>query len=380
MNSFLLFRVAQSALPVFLATLFAVSVSAESLPRIASVESEGLLFTDNKAGVTGVDGYFSVPIGKQTVWFFGDVFLNDPTDPQKKWHGDVSNCALLTPSGHGRHGLFNYEFLTNSTTGLARPVIPNRPDENNKVRFWPLAAWHDERAHELYLYYNLVHFTEDGGPFGFRVIGYGLTKSDTRDPKKLLFERIKGATGEELWGHTDASPTYGLTIVLGKPGSYLYLVGDEGKKKNPHATLARVHKDKIADQRAYEYFSGTAASPAWSTNVNDAIGIEGFTDFTGSMSVVYNNYLGCYLAVHHVGVTEKIRLSVAPEPWGPYKEIGEIGAPHRAFAKAFCYDGAEHAELQEQNGRIIYISYVDSDRYWEQLYKVTLQFAKPTTP
>ena len=72
-------------------------------------------------------------------------------------------------------------------------------------------------------------------------------------------------------------------------------------------------------------------------------------------------------------ISEKIRLSLSKEIWGPYEPIGEITAPHKAFAKAFCYDGAEHPELAEENGRIIYITYVDSDRYWEQLYKVTLQ-------
>ena len=360
---------------LFSSTLLA-AIAAENVPqppRIAKVENEGLLFTDNKAGVTGVDGYFSLPIGKQTAWFFGDVFLIDPVSPVKKWKGDVSNCALLTPSGRGRRGLFNYQFLTNSSTGLARPLIPNRPDEDDKVRFWPLAGYYDDHAKVVYLYYNLVHFTGEGGPFGFRVIGYGLAKSDAHDPSKMLFERLKGSAGEELWGRIENSPTFGLTIVSGAPGKNLYLIGDQGKKKNPHATLARVPKNRIADQQAYEYFSDTATSPAWSTNVQDAAPLDGLSGFSGSISVVWNKYLDGYLAVHHVEIGEKIRLSLSKEIWGPYKPIGEITAPHKAFAKAFCYDGAEHPELAEENGRIIYITYVDSDRYWEQLYKVTLQ-------
>src|SRR5580704_4722610 len=52
-----------------LLTAIAADIVPQS-PRMEKVENEGLLFTDNKAGVTGVDGYFSLPIGKQTAWFF----------------------------------------------------------------------------------------------------------------------------------------------------------------------------------------------------------------------------------------------------------------------------------------------------------------------
>ena len=47
--------------------------------------------------------------------------------------------------------------------------------------------------------------------------------------------------------------------------------------------------------------------------------------------------------------TRVLCVGVAPQPWGPYETIGEIGAPHKAFAKTFCYDGAEHSELAEED-------------------------------
>ena len=89
--------------------------------------------------------------------------------------------------------------------------------------------------------------------------------------------------------------------------------------------------------------------------------------------MAYNAYLGGYLAVHSVGISERMRLSLAPAPWGPYRPIAEIGAPHRALERAFCYAGKEHPELAQEHGRILYITYVDSERYWLQLLKVTLQ-------
>jgi len=55
----------------------------------------------------------------------------------------------------------------------------------------------------------------------------------------------------------------------------------------------------------------------------------------------------------------------------------EIGSPHQAFASSFCYAGKEHPELAEQGGRVIYVTYVDNQRYWLQLLKVTLAKERP---
>jgi hypothetical protein len=100
--------------------------------------------------------------------------------------------------------------------------------------------------------------------------------------------------------------------------------------------------------------------------------VEGLSDFPTELSVSYNAYLGGFLAVHSVNLGEKARLSVAKEPWGPYRQIGEIDTRHQPFAKAFCYAGKEHPELAEENGRIVYVTWVDSSRYWLHLLKITL--------
>lgn len=97
-----------------------------SSPTVVSVENCGLLFTDNQAGVSGTDTGYSLPIGRQTIWFFGDVFLLQPTLPNKQYVANVSNCALVVPSGSGPELLRRYTFLTDPATGLARQVISGR--------------------------------------------------------------------------------------------------------------------------------------------------------------------------------------------------------------------------------------------------------------
>jgi hypothetical protein len=167
---------------------------------------------------------------------------------------------------------------------------------------------------------------------------------------------------------------FGSAVVGGVPANdpYLYIVGIKERAGKKVGNLARVRKERIEHLTDYEYFTGTPIMPRWTNAVSEAADVEGLADFPNELSIAYNNYLKGYLAVHSIGVEPRLRLSLAPHPGGPYRKIAEIGAPHRAFERAFCYAGKEHPELAEQNGKIIYVTYVDSQRYWLQLLKITL--------
>jgi hypothetical protein len=340
-------------------------------PRIVRVENVGLLFTDNPAGVSGVDAGYSLPMGRQTLWLFGDVFLLQPTSPERRYVGGVSNTALIT-SARTAAGLRNYRFVTDPTSGLARPVIANGPGEGNETRLWPGGGWFDRTTGRVYLYYARIRTTGEGGPFGFRVIGHGLAVADTAEPARIAFRRLPGPGGSDIWWPA-SGPLMGCAVVYGTPerDPCLYVIGVAERSGMKTARLARVSRADIANPNAYEYLSGPG--PDWSSDIARSADVEGLRDFPSELSVAYNRYLGGYLAVHSVGLSERLRFSLAPNPWGPYRTIGEIGAPHRAFEKAFCYAGKEHPELAEHNGRVVCVTYVDSQRYWLQLLRVTLE-------
>jgi hypothetical protein len=251
-------------------------------------------------------------------------------------------------------------------------VLPNRPDEGAEIRLWPLGGWHDTARQRAYLYYGQVRTTGGGGPFDFRVVGHGLARADITQLETLRFERIGGPQGGVWWA--GGGPLFGSSVVMAPPRSdgYLYVVGGEERDGRQFGKLARVRPQQIEESGAYEYLAGPASAPRWSHQAMEATDVEGLTDFPNELSVAYNAYLGGYLAVHSVGITPRLRLCLAPHPWGPYRSLGEIGAPHQAFAKAFCYAGKEHPELAEGAGRVIYVTYVDSQRYWLQLLKITL--------
>ncbi len=349
-------------------------------PAVHSVENAGLLFTDNPAGVSGTDAGYSLPLGRQTLWLFGDVFLLDAS-PARTYNDFVSNCAALVPAGAGADVLRHYTFLTAPKTGQARRLLSHTGEEKSGLRYWPLGGWHDAPSKSAYLYYERVR-TSGAGPFGFTVEGHGLAMGSAAQPENLRFERLppsaaQDKTQEIWWSPEKNRAIFGSAVVAPPSGDFLYIIGEQNRDGKNRGKIARVLKSKITDKSAYTYFAGISAAnpaaPKWSAALTDAADVEGLDEFPNELSVSYNAYLGGYLAVHSVGISEKIRLCLAPNPWGPYRTLGEIGAPHRALAKTFCYAGKEHPEIAQDGGKIVYITYVDGDRYWLQLLKVTLQ-------
>ncbi|HEY3415190.1 MAG TPA: DUF4185 domain-containing protein [Armatimonadota bacterium] len=358
-----------SSFPRFLVSIF-LAASAHAAPSVVAVENGGLLFTDNPAGVSGTDAGFSSPIGDKTLWIFGDVFLLDPSKPEKPYVGNVSNCGLLVPTGKGTAPLKRYGFLTNPQTGLARQLIPLANREKDDTRLWPGGSWYDAATKRLYLYYSGISILGDG-VYNFRCNGWGLCVADTSKPEAIRFDRLHPKGREWMWPNAPGATVYGNATLDG--GDWLYVYGAHDDRPGSSARLARVRKTDVTDPEAYEYFSGSPDKPSWSRKQEDAADVQGLRDFPSELSVAYNRYLGGYLAVHNVILDDRIRLSLAPHPWGPFTKIADIGAPRQALQKNPCYAGKEHPELAEDGGRIVYITYVDQQRYWLQLLKVTLK-------
>jgi hypothetical protein len=336
---------------------------------VAEVTNAGLLFTDNQNGVSGTDAGFSIPMEKHTLWIFGDVFLLQNHQPENRYIGALSNCAALVPKGVGTQPLRNYRFLTDKN-GIARPILPNAPHEDSRTRLWPMAGWYEPASKTLYTYYAHILTTPGGGPFDFKIHGYGLAAADASQPQNITLRRIGTPTNGVWWPPT--GPLFGSAVVTPPPGPvpYRWILGWAHINGEKHARLARVPAAQPHNPEAYQYWAGEGN---WDPSPQKSVSIPGLHGFPNELTVSWNPWLRAYLAVHQVGITEKIRLSAAQNPWGPYQPLAEIGAPHRAFEKAFCYAAKEHPELAQNNGRTIYITYVDSQRYWLQLLKVELR-------
>lgn len=158
----------------------------------------------------------------------------------------------------------------------------------------------------------------------------------------------RGATWTELtsvaWTSSDFSPTtprpFCFTFIQfgqdydGARDSYVYIAMSEvyddqtwNVQTPGRITLMRVAKTSIETKSSYEWFSGTYASPAWSSDPDDRAPIwQDSNNGIMRISLSYNAEINRYLLTGqqvdrftannaHIGIYD------APEPWGPWTTV-----------------------------------------------------------
>lgn len=88
--------------------------------------------------------------------------------------------------------------------------------------------------------------------------------------------------------------------------------------------LARALKDKIKDRSAYEWYTGmdTDGKPTWSPDIARRKPVFEDPNGVGIPSVIYSPGIDRYiLTTAHRGVTPKLGIFDAPEPWGPWTTV-----------------------------------------------------------
>jgi hypothetical protein len=82
--------------------------------------------------------------------------------------------------------------------------------------------------------------------------------------------------------------------------------------------------------------------------------------------------------VHSLGLTGKIVARTAPDPWGPFSEPVDLWQAKAEVPKeldyiTLIYAGKEHPELSADNGRILYLTYIEFEEYFPHLIEVRLK-------
>jgi Domain of unknown function (DUF4185) len=114
--------------------------------------------------------------------------------------------------------------------------------------------------------------------------------------------------------------------------------------------LVRVHKDRIKDRTAYEFYAGMDANgaPAWISESSRRrpvfVDPNLHNEFNGSLkaSVIHNPALNRYiLTIPHGGVG-KLGIFDAPEPWGPWTTVAyydDWGSFENSFRLIYSFFG-----------------------------------------
>ena len=355
--------------------------------QVESARDLGLQFTDNPHRIVGHDGAYSIPLDGETLWFFGDTLVGARVPGESLWFpggkpvgpedmsgkGSIeklyTNTGLILRESTGRNGLHNYKYICDDSGNL-KQLVPREPNEHpDEIRVWCLHGC--ALGQKVYLYYLTVRMLAEGPlPVNFELVGAGLAVGDTQD---WDFHRIRYGDSSLWWNA--GLPQFGAAVLHVKAEKKIYVYGvmkdDRGVQR---CYLSRVNEDEIEHLEKYEYL--ISQRPDWGSDPHQAISI--MSDMPNEMSVSWNQYLGCYLAVHSLDLTGKIVGRTAPHPWGPWSEpvvLWTVVPPRLDYKIPYehlIYAGKEHPELAEQDGRVLYLTYVEFEEYFPHLVEVTL--------
>lgn len=355
--------------------------------KVDGARDLGAQFTRNPHRMAGQDGAYSIPLGAgKALWFFGDTLTGARTPRESLWFpggaslgpGDMSgfglieklctNTALILDEKSGRDGLRNFQYICDAS-GALKQLVLRQPDEPDVIRVWCLHGC--AFGNDLYLFYQLVRMLATGPmPVNFEVVGSGLAFGNSRDWE---FQRIYAGNSATWWPADQ--PQFASAVLPARNEDIIYLYGvlrcSDGVQR---CYMARVRSTDIKCLGKYEYLITDA--PVWSSNPRDACCI--MTGMPNELSVNWNNHLGCYLAVHSLDLTGRIVGRTAPKPWGPWSEpvdLWRVSPPAWDYPvpyPALIYAGKEHAELAEDGGRVLYLTYIEFEEYFPHLVEVTL--------
>jgi len=79
------------------------------------------------------------------------------------------------------------------------------------------------------------------------------------------------------------------------------------------------------------------------------------------------------VAFHSLHRENKIVMRTAPRITGPWSDPQVVYRPEKITDNDLIYAAKEHPELAGENGRVLYVTFVNSANYVPQLIEVTLK-------
>ena len=319
-------------------------------PHAASAEEVGVV--EQNDTIQGRDGGGSGQAWDHHVWVYGDTVLNDVDENGINWHG---NSFSITDDVDASDGVGPF-VEPGDSIGQPLEFVPPTDDElafnlahwgsedcaaepcGARWAVWPSEPFWDETRKQALVTYSLIY--AEPGDYNFESVGGSIAVWS--DPKARPERPVLDPDAEHpdlLW---DAEgPSWGTTSRVEGDLFYTFACDRHGLARK--CRLARVPVDQIYDLSAWEYRTRND----WSSNLDDAASL-----FAGAgiMSLSWNDWLGAYLLVYADG--GKVKARTAPEIWGEWSQENVL---YRTDDDP--YDVNHHAELEEDGGRVEYVTY-----------------------
>lgn len=328
-------------------------------------------FARNCCGVTGADGFYSVPLPDgRVVWIFGDSFLGtvNPDGTRGKRSPLFIRNAFAVQDGDSLRSLYNVIDGWESSFVIPPDAVKGTMFSEDSLWYWPGDGLVENGKLKVFM---SGFYQADTGNWGFQWTGANLA---TFSLPEITLERIDHldypGEVEIHWGHAicDEAPDF----------TYIYGAGD----KYPY--VARAPKGEILSP--WEFYTGTE----W---VTDSRMAKPMTDFPGSeqFSVIKlnDNYVlltqcGDFLVSHLYSATSDLPYT----GWGNKKELCKI-EPLKPVKDLFAYNPVAHPEFTKEGELLVSYcvnsfnlndAFEDASKYRPVFIRVPVELINPQTP
>ncbi len=322
------------------------------------------------------DGVSSGLFQGRVLWTFGDTFLGR--------RNTIDNTSVLSATS-GWSTVADPLRLDEpvDANGLPSQLIPYTAEEiaantmdaiNNGYALWPgpVIDTHSDKALVLF---QRIHRQGARGFFadsiGTARIAAGAAVAQRNPTPLFMPQRFAGPDGmprDVIFG------TGGVSII----DDYAYFFGCSSVGfLNNGCRVGRVPTARVDDRSAFEFFNGSQ----WTPDSSTAAPIIG--EVGSGLSITYNPYIGCYLAVSGVTLRSAAALRSSERFEGGFGSAQQLTieqAPNGPVMPAnmgeYDYLFLEHPALRSADGRQVVISYsrpLGNFRGEVRLIRVTLR-------
>lgn len=305
-------------------------------------------FARDCCGVTGSDGYYSVPLPDgRIVWIFGDSFLGtvNPDGSREKRSPVFIRNAFAVQDGDSLRSLYQVIDGWESSLVIPPDAVKGTEFSEDSLWYWPGDGLVEDG--KLKVFMSGFYQAEPGG-WGFRWTGANLATFSLPDLQLQSIDPIDYPGEVEIhWGHAvcDDAPNY----------TYIYGAGD----KFPY--VARVKKGNVL--APWEFFTGSE----W---VSDSRQAKPMTDFKGSEQFSVIRIKDKYVLLTQSGdfLDSGLFSATSDLPftgWSQEKELYKL-KPLKPVKDLFAYNPVAHPHFT-QNDELL-VSYCVNSFNLEDLF------------
>jgi hypothetical protein len=354
-------RLTVPLLAFFAGVAFPGTARAQLPPRASKTLPEMVKGLGVKGRDNAISFKFAIPGSPSVnVFAFGDTSLDAPNADGQTW---VVNTMHVTYDTNMNDGLFYnvFGFDYPAYNERARQWIPLKTPEDipqggpTLTGLWPHSQLYDAANGKQYVVFTKV--TENGTP-DWVFNGIGMASVSYSSSTGLTAQRIDHRPGTSDRWLLFPSSQIGDDPMTVTDGGWVYMYFVDGKTGHARVgfsstALGAVTVPDFLQPSTWWFYQG---GDTWGPNCATTPASVRVTEAEIG-SIDYNGYLGAWVYTHCRWATNDIVMRTASSPAGPWSAPVKVASGETGANGMPSYMCRAHKAYEEQNGRIMYVSY-----------------------